>query len=137
MSHITPILLNDTLNLIQLARETAKAKGQQNQADKLSPIVENLRTLVNEAREPRATSPASGVFGQSDFRKLLSIANSQDGDKQRVSPTNSSNERNQIVLAMSAGGMNEIDIARQMGMTRDEVQLVLSIHQHQNRLRIE
>jgi hypothetical protein len=30
-------------------------------------------------------------------------------------------ERNQMVVAMSAGHMSELDIARQLGMTREEV----------------
>jgi hypothetical protein len=38
-------------------------------------------------------------------------------------------ERNRMVIAMSAGNMREMDIARQLGMTLDEVQMVVSANQ--------
>ena len=44
---IKPGLLNDTYNLVQLARESALAQGRQAQADKLSPVVDHLKTLVS------------------------------------------------------------------------------------------
>jgi hypothetical protein len=37
-------------------------------------------------------------------------------------------ERNQIAIAMAAGGMSELDIARQLGMTRDEVHIIVSLN---------
>ena len=37
--------------------------------------------------------------------------------------------RRQVVKAMEAGGMSDVDIARQMGMTRDEVRMILSLNQ--------
>jgi len=33
------------------------------------------------------------------------------------------------VVAMAAAHMPEVDIARQMNMTREEVQLVMSVHE--------
>lgn len=36
-------------------------------------------------------------------------------------------ERNQMVRAMASGGMSDLDIARQLGMTRQEVRLVVSV----------
>jgi transcriptional regulator with GAF, ATPase, and Fis domain len=117
-----PDLLNDTYNLIQLARETAKAKGNHAQAERLSPLVENLQTIVSESREPKRLAPAPGMMAQDDFRTLLAAAQAQPTNRVEAS---SQGERNQVIAAMAAGGMNELDIARQMGMTRDEVQLIL------------
>ncbi len=119
-----PDLLTDTYNLIQLARETAKAKGNLDQAERLSPVVENLQTLVTESREPNKNAPAPGLMAQDDFRLLLAAAQAQPPS--RVEPSSQA-DRNQVITAMAAGGMNELDIARQMGMTRDEVQLILRI----------
>ncbi len=119
-----PDLLTDTYNLIQLARETAKAKGNLDQAERLSPVVENLQTLVTESREPNKNVPAPGLMAQDDFRLLLAAAQAQPNS--RIEPSSQA-DRNQVITAMAAGGMNELDIARQMGMTRDEVQLILRI----------
>lgn len=38
-------------------------------------------------------------------------------------------ERNRMILAMAAGKMDEIEIARQFGMSREEVRLVLNTRQ--------
>ena len=41
----------------------------------------------------------------------------------------SSLERNQVVTAMQGGGMSDAEIARQVGMTREEVRMILSLNQ--------
>jgi DNA-binding NarL/FixJ family response regulator len=128
MNTISSNLLSDTLNLIQLARETALDKGNQSQAERLSPVVTNLRNLVKTTQEPRLSTTSTSLMAQDDFRTLISAAQqkpSQSGQISQSSPT----ERNQIINAMAAGGMGDIDIARQMGMTRDEIRLVLNLNQ--------
>jgi hypothetical protein len=42
-------------------------------------------------------------------------------------------ERNKVVAAMAEGGMSDLDIARQMGMTRDEIKLILNVHQKERK----
>ena len=54
MPKITPDLLNDTLSLIQIARETALAKGSQEQA-------EQLMAAMDDPDDPVAQMVASGV----------------------------------------------------------------------------
>ncbi len=133
-----------------VARETARLKGEQAQAEKLNPVVNSLTMLIGEAREPKGaqtatsvpanspllgTAPVSDVLAQSDFQTLLKAVKNTGP----TTPTNTGNalpwrtssplERNQVVIAMADGGMNDVDIARQMGMTRDEVRLVLSAGQ--------
>jgi hypothetical protein len=127
-NRISPDLLTDTLSLIQLARETALARGQQAQAERLNPVAENLQSLVGAARQPQPAAPTSnagGVMGQSDFKALLAAAQTPAA---APSPSSAA-ERNQIISALSAGGMGEIDIARQLGLARDEVRLVLNLGQ--------
>jgi hypothetical protein len=136
MNLISSDLLNDTFHLIQLARETARSQGKAEQAERLAPIVDNLRTLVSEAREtktsiPTTASSPSGLLAQDDFRTLLSAiqGRSLDGPTSLTPGSFASPlERNGLILAMAAGGMSEVDIARQNGMTRDEVQLILSVN---------
>ena len=134
MTEIGPNLLNDTLNLVALARETALARGDQARAGKLAPVVDDLRGLVTWAQEtssPAARSPDQrpvGFLAQDDFQTLLRVvqsggASSADGTSGAATPL----ERNQMVAAMSAGGMPDVDIARQLGITREEVRLVLTL----------
>jgi hypothetical protein len=132
MDKISPTLLNDTLRLVQLARETAKLQGSKQQAEKLEPVVEKLQTLVNNDKTLKTPAP-SGILGQSDFQTMLSVTRTKPVE-QASSPTPSSSasassveDRNRMVGAMSSGGMNDVDIARQLGMTRDEVRMVINI----------
>jgi len=124
MTKITSGLLNDTLNLIQLARETALRRGRQAQASRFAPVEQNLQKAVTAARENRAAADSQGLMGQKDFKTLLNI--SQTDGTQGISAARIS-ERNQMVRAMSSGGMSDLDIARQLGMTRQEVRLVVSV----------
>ena len=125
MSKISPDLLTDTLNLVQLARETALARGKKSQAERLAPVADNLRTLVTNTRQSTSASGSSGVMQQSDFKTMLAAA--QASPRLSVQPLSSSLERNQIVNSMSAAGMTELDIARQMGLTRDEVRMIVKL----------
>lgn len=126
MSNNIPGLLSDTLNLVSLARETALMMGRDNQAKKLTPVVEELRTAVTSSQKPATNTEPVGMMAQSDFRTLLTAAqNTAPAD--RNIPSIGIGERNMIVKAMAQGNMPDVDIARQLGMTRDEVRLVLNI----------
>jgi DNA-binding NarL/FixJ family response regulator len=116
-------LLNDTLNLVQLARETARMQGSQSKAEKLSPVVNQLQTLVTNG-QTRKPAESGGIMAQSDFKELLQIPQA----KLNQSTSATLNERNQIISSMALGGMNDIDIARQMGMTRDEIRMFLNLN---------
>lgn len=125
MSRISSDMLSSTLNLVALTRQTALAKGQEDVAEKVAPVENKLRELVYETRNNNQDTSTSGVMGQSDFQRLLAVKKT---DQSAVaSDTTSSLERNQIVSAMAAGGMSELDIARQMGMSREEVQIVVNL----------
>ena len=128
MSKINSTLLNDTLQLVQLARETALTQGKEAQAQKLSPVVSQMRKIVTSSREPQANTAPSGIMAQGDFRSLLEAAQ-KSTNSQKTAELSSSMDRNRMVEAMSAGNMSDVDIARQMGMTRDEVRLILSVSQ--------
>lgn len=136
MEKIQSNLLNDTLNLVQLARETARTQGSQTKAEKLNPVINQLQTLVTNEQTRRPAEP-TGIMAQSDFQALLSIPKAQSEIQTLLSvpkanPSQSIgtglNERNQVISSMALGGMNEIDIARQMGMTRDEVRMFLNLN---------
>jgi hypothetical protein len=126
MSNVSPTLLNDTLQLVQLAREVALSKGAQAQADRLSPVVKDLRTLVNKTQETQSPAAPTGILAQSDFQSLLQVAQKKNATSVAYQGQ-SSTEKSQMVQAMAAGNMSEVEIARQLGMTREEVRLVLSL----------
>jgi len=135
MTRINSGLLSDTLSLVQLARETALAKGKQAQAERLSPVVDELKTLASAKQEtPPATS--SSMMAQNDFRTLLAAAGNVPTQPVQQAQSKGGSERNHMVLAMSAGNMREMDIARQLGMTTDEVHMVVNASQ-KSRMSVE
>jgi len=115
-------LLEDTLNLVALAREAARTKGIDQQAERLSPVVDELRSLV-EARHAADTSPGQELSG-SDFRLMLDKLGKPDSS---VPLTESPQAKNHVVAAMAESGMSELDIARYMGVSREEVHLILNV----------
>ncbi len=123
---INPGLLHDTLNLVQLARESALVQGKETQANKLTPVVDDLKNIVKTSGQSKPPAVPNGVLAQSDFQKLLDAAKTVPGN-QRVSNTTNVAERNQMVRAMSASNMLEMDIAKQLGMTREEVRMITSL----------
>jgi hypothetical protein len=126
MSNTIPSLLNDTLNMVTLARETALVLGKNNQVKKLTPVVEELRSVVSTAKNPSTAAEPSGIMAQSDFQTLLNAAQKTTPTERNI-PSLGISERNMIVKAMADGNMPDVDIARQLGMTRDEVNLVLNM----------
>ncbi len=128
MSRISSNILADTLNIVQIARETALQNGKKAQAERLDSVAGSLKTLVKETQETNRPAAPSGIMGQSDFRALLEAANG--GSRSNTNYAQSSAvERNKVVSAMAESGMTELDIARQMGMTREEVKLIVNVNQ--------
>ena len=131
MSNSIPkVSLEDSLYVLQLARETALAKNRQVQADRMMPVVEQMRGLVTNSYQSQSTAaPATGVMGQSDFKALLDVARTRPEQPTAVNSASSGIERNRLIGAMSEASMSDIDIARQFSMSREEVQLILNAQQ--------
>ena len=128
MTSISRVSLEDSLYVLQLARETALAQNRQTQAKRMTPLVEEMRGLV--ANPPQtATPPSTGVMGQTDFKTLLNISQEKASQSQSTDSITSVLERNRLIGAMSEANMSDVDIARQFSMSREEVQLVLSFQQ--------
>ena len=129
MTNISRVSLEDSLYVLQLARETALAQNRQTQANRMGPLVEQMRGLV--ANPPQTTTPPStGEMGQTDFKTLLGISQAKASQTPSiVDSTSSALERNRLIGAMSEANMSDVDIARQFSMSREEVQLVLSFQQ--------
>jgi len=129
MSNIPKVSLEDSLYVLQLARETALAQNRQAQARRLAPVVEEMRGLVANLPQSTTTPPSTGVMGQSDFKALLNISQVKVNQPQTYDSTSSALERNRLIGAMAEANMSDVDIARQFSMSREEVQLVLKFQQ--------
>ena len=132
MTNISRVSLEDSLYVIQLARETALAQNRQTQAKRMAPLVEEMRGLVSNPPQTVAAAPSTGVMGQSDFQTLLNVSQAKIHQAGTVESTASVLERNRLIGAMSEANMSDVDIARQFSMTREEVQLALEV-QKRNR----
>ena len=129
-NNIPKVSLEDSLYVLQIARETALAQNRHAQAKRMMPVVEEMRGLVKSGYQPfPSTAPAAGVMGQSDFKLLLNATQSRTTSPSPAESTASVLERNRLIGAMSEANMTEIDIARQFSMTREEVHLILSTQQ--------
>jgi len=128
MSSIPRVSLEDTLYLLQLVRETALSRGEETKAARIAPVVQEMGTLVEKARQVNpAPSPAGGILGQPDFKKLLEISQNRAVEPSQAGMSAASvGERNRMIAAMAAAEMSDVEIARQFGMTREEVRLVLN-----------
>jgi hypothetical protein len=126
MSGIPKVSLEDSLYVLQLARETALAQNRQAQAQRMSPVVEEIRTLVTKMPDSTSTPPSTGEMGQADFKTLLNVSQARENLPQSVNSTSAVIERNRLIGAMAEANMSEVDIARQFSMPREEVQLVLN-----------
>lgn len=116
-------LMNDTLHLMQLAQETARRSGNTQQAEKLDPVVNQFKELINREIEAVSVETNSSESSQ-NFQKILSGSN---GIQNQRNAQLSLNDRNRMIASLSEGGMSDIQIARELNITRDEVRLVINL----------
>ena len=131
---ISKVSLEDSLYVLQLARETALAQNRQAQARRMSPVVEEMQGLIaNPPQGTNAATPSTGVMGQGDFQTLLNISQARlHQAPAAASTTQSVLERNRLISAMADANMSDVDIARQFSMSREEVQLVFSFQKNRS-----
>ena len=129
MTNIPKVSLEDSLYVLQLARETALAQNRQAQARRMMPVVDEMRSLVTNPAQTASIPPSSGVMGQSDFKTLLNVTQSRVNQAPTVDSTAAVMDRNRLIGAMSEANMSDVDLARQFSITREEVQLVLNVQQ--------
>jgi hypothetical protein len=70
MNSLPRVSLEDSLYVLQLARETALAQNRQAQAKRMAPVVEEMRNLAASAPVSTSTPPSTGMMGQPDFKAL-------------------------------------------------------------------
>lgn len=129
MNSLPRVSLEDSLYVLQLARETALAQNRPAQAKRMAPVVEQMRNLAASAPASTSTPPSTGMMGQPDFKALLNVSQARASQPQSVDTASAALERNRLIGAMSEAKMSEVEIARQFSLTREEVQLVLNVRQ--------
>jgi hypothetical protein len=134
-NNIPKVSLEDSLYVLQLAREAALAKNRQAQVNRMNPVVEEIRGLVANSYQSQTSTPSSGLMGQPDFKALLDVAQSRTSRPASVESVSSAMERNRLIGAMAEASMSDVDIARQFSMSREEVQLILSAQQKARSIR--
>jgi len=123
MSKVSSEMLNQTLRMISLARQSAVNQGKTNQAEQIAPVENKLRRIVTDQGENGPQRVGSSTLRGGDFQRMLDI-------KQQQSTSSSSaydQDRNGVIQSMASGGMDPLEIARQMGMTREEVDMVIRL----------
>lgn len=117
-------MLNDTLSFISLAREVALDRGDYERAQRLEKVIHQLQQVaVQTSHKP--SNPPQELPSRSENTSFPT------SPLQRIYepgiPT--INDRNRMVLTMTAGGMSEVEIAKQLGITLEEVRIVLKLSQ--------
>ncbi len=129
MNNIPKVSIEDSLYVLQLARETALAQNRQAQAKRMLPVVDEMQALVTNAPRTTTTPPSTGVMGQSDFQALLGVSQARVNHTSAYDSAAAVMDRNRLIGAMSEANMSDVDIARQFSISREEVQLVLNVQQ--------
>jgi transcription initiation factor IIE alpha subunit len=124
MIGINTNLLSDTLNVVQIAQETSLRRGNEVQANKMQPVVDKLRSILTKERSAAPIEPSSELK-ESSFKTLMALKEQNlDGLISSKMPVE---EKHQIVTALASGGMSETDIAKQLGVARDEVRMIVNL----------
>jgi hypothetical protein len=134
------ILGQADFQLLLEARKTAAERSVQmaREAESGSKSSETIRTRTAQAFNAQAGQGALGVqmvqsasaaSGAQSARPTATVGATQAAAASSAPSLASMLERNRMIQAMSSANMNEVEIARQFGMSREEVRLVLNLQQ--------
>lgn len=122
-------LLNDTLNLFSLAREVALEHGEHEKAERLTTVINQLRQLSPNTSQAKSNLPKEASNAPLEIRRDSSTL--EQSNPYSFGNT-SINDRNRMILVLSAGGMADIEIAKQLGITQEEVRIIRRLSQPRN-----
>lgn len=123
-------LLRGTAYLAALARRAALASNDpaaREQAIKLAPVAQELKEMARGAApDPAAPRPSPvAAVSAPDFQALMDAAAKKREPASRLA--SDSLDRAAVALSMARGGANPVEIARSLGLTRGEVDLIINI----------
>jgi hypothetical protein len=134
------ILGQADFQLLLEARKSAAERSTQmaREAESGSKSSETIRTRTAQAFNAQAgqstlsvqtVQSASTLSGSQLVRTASASGAVQPAAASSAPSLASTLERNRMIQAMSSANMNEVEIARQFGMSREEVRLVLNLQQ--------
>ncbi len=141
---LSPVdLLRSTAYIASIARRVALESNNpavREKALKLAPIARELKQLADTpataptpiiAPSTSAPAPAATTVNAPDFQVLVNVASKKLDPKPEApaaaSLKSDSMDRIGVAISMAQGGANGVEIAKSLGLTRAEVDLILSI----------
>ena len=127
-------LLRGTAYLASLARRAALASDDpiaREQALKLAPVAQELKELAHgghpstSLRSAQDARRAVGAVSAPDFQILMDAAATKRDPAAAL--MSDSLDRTTVALSMARGGANPVEIAKSLGLTRGEVDLIITI----------
>ncbi len=123
-------LLRNTTYLMSLARRAALSSpdaAERQRAVQLGSVLRELKALGGAAP---AAAPAEALRAGEGFDRLLAAARGRS-DPLAQRPAGDPLERTTVALGMAQAGAQQLDIAKALGMSRGEVDVILNIARQQ------
>jgi len=123
-------LLRNTTYLMSLARRAALSSpdaAERQRAVQLGSVLRELKALGGAAP---AAAPAEALRAGEGFDRLLAAARGRS-EPAALRPAGDPLERTTVALGMAQAGAQQLDIAKALGMSRGEVDVILNIARQQ------
>lgn len=123
-------LLRNTTYLMSLARRAALSSpdaAERQRAVQLGSVLRELKALGGATP---AAAPAEALRAGEGFDRLLAAARGRS-DPAAQRPAGDPLERTTVALGMAQAGAQQLDIAKALGMSRGEVDVILNIARQQ------
>ncbi len=123
-------LLRNTTYLMSLARRAALSSpdaAERQRAVQLGSVLRELKALGGAAP---AAAPAEALRAGEGFDRLLAAARGRS-EPAAQRPAGDPLERTTVALGMAQAGAQQLDIAKALGMSRGEVDVILNIARQQ------
>jgi len=123
-------LLRNTTYLMSLARRAALSSpdaAERQRAVQLGSVLRELKALGGATP---AAAPAEALRAGEGFDRLLAAARGRS-EPAAQRPAGDPLERTTVALGMAQAGAQQLDIAKALGMSRGEVDVILNIARQQ------
>lgn len=123
-------LLRNTTYLMSLARRAALTSPDAAERQRAVQLGSVLRELKALGATPPTAVPAENMRAGEGFGRLLAAARGRS-EPAAQRPAGDPLERTTVALGMAQAGAQQLDIAKALGMSRGEVDVILNIARQQ------
>ncbi|MDA0698216.1 MAG: hypothetical protein DWG81_00955 [Chloroflexi bacterium] len=123
-------LLRNTTYLMSLARRAALSSPDAAERQRAVQLGSVLRELKALGATPPTAVPAENMRAGEGFNRLLEAARGRS-EPAAQRPAGDPLERTTVALGMAQAGAQQLDIAKALGMSRGEVDVILNIARQQ------